>query len=169
MWLIFDSFKLYILQVLTKWVIQFLTTKFVVAYWIANALHVKTSLVKDLMSVSTCYTLSSHVSIGKHQHRPGGLTDVWPRRRRGPRRGQCSSAWGRWCGMAGWGRGASLLVLLAPRWRSDGGIDEGAVAVVSKRSRHGAAVKGSRHGSDDDDDGVPMVAVCAPVASLMVV
>jgi hypothetical protein len=74
MWLIFDSFKLYILQVLTEWVIQFLTTKFIVAYQITYALLVTTSPAGDLMSVSTCYTLSSQVSISKHQHWPGGLT-----------------------------------------------------------------------------------------------
>jgi hypothetical protein len=63
--------------------------------------------------------------------------------------------------MAGCGHGTSSQVLLAPRWRSGGSIDEGAVAVASKRLRHGVGGGG--------EDKVPTVAACALVASMMVV
>jgi hypothetical protein len=55
----------------------------------------------------------------------------------GQRRHWCPSAWGRWCRTTGWGRGTSSPVLLPPRWHSDGGGDEGAAMVASKRSQHG--------------------------------
>jgi hypothetical protein len=51
-------------------------------------------------------------------------------------------------------------VLLAPQWHSSGGVDEGAIAVASKRSRHGGG---------GDDNRVPTAIACTPVASLMAV
>jgi hypothetical protein len=58
-------------------------------------------------------------------------------RRQGPRGGQRPSVRGRWCSTAGW-----------DQWCSDSGVDEGAVAVASKRSRHGGS-------GDNDGEGVP--------------
>jgi hypothetical protein len=51
--------------------------------------------------------------------------------------------WGQRCGTTRWGRGASSPVLLPHRWCSDGGGDEGATAIASKRSYYRAA-KGSQ-------------------------
>jgi hypothetical protein len=99
-------------------------------------------------------------------------------RRRGPCGGQHLSAWGHRCGMAEWGRGASSPVLLAPRWRSSGSVNEGVAAAALKRSRHGGGGEGVsawqqwqqwRSPSGGGDDGVLAVAACALVASLMAV
>jgi hypothetical protein len=67
-------------------------------------------------------------------------------------------------------------------WRAGVGhrdveVLSGAPAVMSmkgpwrlhQRGPDTGAAKGSRHSSGDDDDGVPTVASCAPVASLMAV
>jgi hypothetical protein len=60
-----------------------------------------------------------------------------------------------WCSLCG----AFLPVLLAPRWCSGVGVDEGATAVASKRSRH----------EGGSNNRVPTAAACALVTSLMAV
>jgi hypothetical protein len=99
------------------------------------------------------------------------------RRRQGPCGGRHSSTWGWRCSTTGWGWGASLSVLLAPRWRSSGGGNEQVTTVASKRSRHGGGGGGEGvlaqqqqgFGGGGIDDMVLAVAACTLVASIMVV
>jgi hypothetical protein len=106
--------------------------------------------------------------------------EAWGKGHRGLAAEEARSTAGWQCGIVGWGQGISSPVLLAPWWRYSGGGDEGAAMVASKTSWHGGGGGSEgvprrwrwwrwRGAGSCGDDGVPVVAACAPVASLMVV
>jgi hypothetical protein len=100
--------------------------------------HCKCGLSVHFKCVSSFYTEGFNTGQGGAHLRDGHR---WRHEAR-VIRGRLRRRWGRHGGTVGWGWGASSLVLLSPWWCSGSGVDEGDMAVVSKRSWHGGGSSG---------------------------